>query len=162
MTVITREYLKSILHYDRDSGLFRWKVRRGNVRMGTIAGTITSHGYVQIVIDRKIYQLHRLVWLYVYGEIDNALVIEHIDGNRTNNRFSNLRLTTCEINQQNQKRPQSGNTSGYLGVSKIKNRWQARIVVNGKSKYLGLFKNPQDAYATYLKAKRELHIGCTL
>ena len=90
--------------------------------------------------------------------------IDHINGNRTDNRIANLRAVTRGGNMQNQRRAHASNTSGLLGVYyKPKNKkWAAQIQANKKRMNLGLFKTAEEAHTAYLKAKRELHDTCTI
>jgi hypothetical protein len=85
--------------------------------------------------------------------------LDHVNKVKDDNRIVNLRLATKQENKQNHSAPQSNNKSGYLGVSwnKRAKKWKAQIQMNGKVKYLGLFKYSKEAYEAYLKAKRELH-----
>ena len=113
--MITQEYLKSILDYNLDTGIFTWKVnksKRSNI--GDVAGW-SYNGYVSIEIDNKPYKAHRLAWLYVYGEIPKNL-IDHVNNNRADNRISNLRKATYQENSENYKTPKT-NKSGVKNVS---------------------------------------------
>jgi len=85
-------------------------------------------------------------------------VVDHIDGNPLNNRRSNLRICTHQENIMNQKKHKR-NTSGYKGVSFVKsrNKFQAKIMSNGKRIHLGLFDDPQKAYEKYCSEARKLH-----
>lgn len=107
-------------------------------KAGDEVGTLRSHGYTSIYINGKEYGLHRLAWLYVYGEMPN--VIDHQDGNRSNNAITNLRNTTTKGNGQNRKIG-SNNKSGQVGVCWVKksNRWWASIKVDQKTINLGYF-----------------------
>ena len=102
--MLSPEQLRSILAYDAETGLFTWLTERGNfVRPGRIAGTITPDGYLRIVINKKSYAAHRLAWAHVTGDWPN-LIIDHIDRDKLNNRFSNLRLVTPKGNAANRRR----------------------------------------------------------
>ena len=114
-----------------------------------------------ISIDNRIYPAHRLAWLYTFG-VWPSHHIDHIDGNKWNNRLANLRDVTRAVNMQNQKNAQSNNQSGLAGAMKNGNGWMARIRTNGNTKYLGTFPTVFQAHEAYLAAKRELHEGCTL
>jgi hypothetical protein len=156
--MITQIYLKSILHYDPDSGLFKNKVWRSSRSLpGQIIGTVDGKGYLHTIINQKIYRLHRLAWLYVEGYIPKY--VDHINRDRTDNRWLNLRGANCTQNAGN-----SGihkhNTSGYRGVSlnKKSGKWHAQIKINGKQTYLGRFDTPEEASLTYNKAAKE-HFG---
>ena len=159
MTELTQERLKELLHYDHDTGIFtNLKSRGKRIKIGSVAGTKNSNGYVHIQIDYKKYQAHRLIWLYVYGEFPEKS-LDHINEVKDDNRLVNLRLATHQENHQNQSSPQTNNTSGYLGVywHKGAKKWRAQIQVNGKKKYLGYFDTAEEASKAYVTAKRKLH-----
>ena len=160
-----RPTLMNILRYDPQSGDFIWLENRGRSgKKGDRAGTITRDGYVRIRSSGVNMLAHRLAWLFVYGSWPK-LCIDHIDGDRSNNRIANLRDVSLGVNQQNRRHAMPNNkTSGLLGVSFQSNRglWVASIGVNGKRKHLGRFSSPQDAYLAYLTAKRQFHEGNTL
>lgn len=90
--------------------------------------------------------------------------IDHINGDRADNRIANLRQATTAENSQNERGPRAHATSGFLGVGwhAQQSRWRARITVNGKRRHLGLFDTPEAAYAAYVEAKRALHPFSTL
>jgi hypothetical protein len=153
-----------MLNYDAATGVLTWKVSTGgHVRAGAEAGTITNHGYRRIMLDGTKYLAHRLAWYIAYGAMP-AGQIDHINGNRADNRLKNLRDVSQSVNQQNQRRAQIGSGSGLLGVHyyKARGKWQAHITVGGRSRSLGYFAIAEDAQAAYLAAKRQLHAGCTL
>jgi hypothetical protein len=152
--------ITQFLKYDPDSGLFTWyRISKSarHIKIGDIAGHINSHGYIQIKFFGRKYQAHRLAYLFMtknYPEIE----VDHINGLRHDNRFCNLRLVSHSENCHNIQMPRH-NTSGYVGVSwhKKAQKWAAVIRLNGKSRHLGLFTDPEEAHRTYLKAKAELH-----
>lgn len=143
-----RELLVDLLTYDPETGDFFWK---------RPAGGFSPNGYRYIKVGAKQCLAHRLAWLYVHGEWPDAL-IDHIDGNRSNNRIGNLRKATHSQNGANAKR-HSRNRSGYKGVSfdKSKNRWQASITVQNKQIHLGRFKTKDEARAAYMTAAKFHH-----
>lgn len=149
--MLTQEELKERLSYDADTGLFTWNysMANGKVRYKSIAGRIGNRGYIQISVNKSLYLAHRLVWLYIHGEFP-AVFIDHIDGNPSNNRISNLRPATRVENQRNRK-IQSTNTSGVKGVSwnTAKSKWVATIAVCGKRIYLGAFDTVAEATEVY-------------
>lgn len=162
-STLTQARLHEVLHYDPRTGQFTWIANIYRKKLaGTIAGSIVTDGYWRIGLDKKAHKAHRLAWLYMYGEWPD--VIDHIDGNRLNNRISNLRNASRSINCQNLKRANTNNkSSGLLGVTRYKcGVYGATIRVNSKNKYLGSFANPTDAHAAYLVAKRKFHPGCTI
>lgn len=151
--------LRQKLRYEPETGLFTWRAAPSNVvKAGSIAGGLMNRGYIFIKIDDVAYLAHRLAWLYVTGKWPENDV-DHKDGNRTNNRFHNLRDVTRALNVQNLRGPRKDNKSGFLGVSKDGSGWKAQIQVNKQKKYIGLFPSPELAHAAYLKVKRELHPG---
>lgn len=162
---ILQEELHRILDYDPETGIFTWKIRSAQrVQIGDIAGSLDNYGYLRININGKRYKSHRLAYIYVYGEIPVSLDIDHKNGITNANWIKNLRAVTKSVNQQNKRIGQKNNTSGYLGVSwnKASRKWQAQILIGGKSKYLGRFLLADEAYNAYLDAKRAFHIGCTI
>jgi len=162
--MLTANELKEALDYDPSTGVFTWKKKRcGRGKLGKVAGVIRPDGYMEVCVYGATYKSHRLAWLYVHGEFP-AHQIDHIDGNRANNRIENLRDLPKVLNMQNQRRPQKHNTSGFLGVSWQKNRrkWEARISVSNVQHFLGVHDTAEEAYQAYLAAKRKLHDSCTI
>ena len=158
------DYIKSILAYCPDSGIFTWKVStNGFIKIGQIAGTLQfckkrpDKQYYKIGINGKLYMLHRLAFYYVTSIDPAENQIDHINGNGLDNRFDNLRLATHFDNGKNRKKDKD-NTSGFKGVSWYKHHkvWRARITVNKKSIFLGYFHTPEEASAAYQSAA-ELH-----
>lgn len=158
-TQLTHAELFSALAYQPDSGVFTWK------KTGAIAGGPNFDGYIKIKVHQRWYLAHRLAWLYVHG-IWPTQLIDHINGDRVDNRIANLRDVSNSVNRQNARTANADSKTGILGVtlrkSKSKPRYQAQIAVNGKNKYLGMFDTEGEAHQAYLMAKREVHIGCTI
>lgn len=162
MKTLERDRLVKLLRYDAETGRFTCEEKRGPLNVGDSVGTINKAGYTQIQIDGVIFYAHRLAWLFVYGTWPTGPV-DHINGERSDNRIANLRDATASINAQNQRRPRSDNKSGYLGVSLHSDgKWQARIKIGGTYKSLGLHKTKEMARDAYLEAKRKFHQGCTI
>lgn len=160
--ILTQENLKSLFDYDPETGVFIWRVQpNGRVLKGSTAGRTDAKGYHRIGVGGTLYSAHRLAWLYVTGAWP-LYEIDHIDGQRANNAFRNLRDVTKAKNLQNQKRPHAASSSGVLGVSRANSKWQAAIRVENKQHYLGVFDTPEMAHAAYLDAKRRLHSTCTI
>tara|TARA_R110000772_G_scaffold118989_1_gene224896 strand:- start:95 stop:592 length:498 start_codon:yes stop_codon:yes gene_type:complete len=154
--MLSQKRLKELLSYDTETGLFVWVIKRSNVVLsGAEAGSFNSEGYLSIMIDSKSYKAHRLAWLYVTGSWPKCQ-IDHINHNRSDNKWSNLRDVTSLDNARNQNRYKV-NKSGCTGVlwHKKDKRWQASIRVNGKLKHLGNFKEKEKAIEVRLLAQKE-------
>lgn len=158
MPDLTQERLKELLHYNPDTGVFTWiKKSKRSTAIGSIAGSKHNQGYRATSIDWKRYLLHRLAWLYVYGEFPNGF-IDHINRDRSDNRISNLRVVSRSENQQNHKLSKT-NKSGVAGViwAKKDKRWHARIWLGGKTKNLGYFKTFEEAVLARKQAEKEFY-----
>lgn len=125
--MITLERLRELLEYDPETGIFRWKVSRGNAKMQSVAETLHPKGYLDIRIDGKTYKAHRLAWFISQEEWPKA-EIDHHDGIPSNNRILNLREATSSENGCNTK-TRKDNTSGHKGISwcRARNLWMAGI-----------------------------------
>ncbi|MCY0910856.1 HNH endonuclease [Massilia antarctica] len=155
-TTPSQEYLKSILSYCEDTGRFTWLVSRGRVSAGTIAGTLIDRGYVSVFIDGEKYRAHRLAWVYMIGR-EPADQIDHINGDRSDNRFRNLREATRSENSQNMAVKRKSKT-GILGVDLASTgKFVARIGVDGRQRHLGTHDTKEGAHAAYLAEKAVLH-----
>lgn len=161
--MLTQKRLKELLKYDRATGVFTRRIDSGKRwKSGEVAGWTHKHnGYVYIRVDGREYFAHRAAWLYVTGEWPSK-DIDHIDGEKTNNRFANLREVSESVNAENQKRAHKDTRSGVLGVYPVGDRWKAMIVIDKAPVYLGTFDTIQEASAAYLSAKRLHHRGCTI
>ena len=151
--LITAERLRELLHYDPETGIFRrLAVPTNRVKSCDIAGTPDDKGYLLIKIDLRMYKAHRLAWLYMTGAWPEDK-IDHIDLDKANNRFVNLREATDSQNEAN-KRMLRNNTSGYRGVSwhKRDKKWIAQIWVAGKKRHLGYSDCPAAAHFAYIVA----------
>ncbi len=159
--LLTAEQLREVLDYDPETGEFRWKSNKKGHKSGHIAGNLQRNGYRRIKVDGKKYLAHRLAWLWMTG-MWPPNQIDHINGDRSGNRFMNLRLADNTFNMQNQRKAMSNNYSGLLGVWPNHGKWQAGVRVMGKLVHLGTFDCPEKAHHAYLTTKRELHEGNTL
>lgn len=147
---------RALLDYDPSTGMFTWKIYRGpRARAGSTAGAPHPGGYRCIRIDGTgPYLAHRVAWLMTYGEWP-AGDIDHVNGDRSDNRIANLRLADRFQNGANAK-VHLDNLSGFKGVSQMRGRYQARIRVRGQSFYLGSFLTPEEAHGAYVAAARRL------
>lgn len=163
--MVTLDRLREVVSYDASTGIFVWKISpRFSVPAGSVITPSKSHKYVHIGIDGKAYKAHRLAWLYTNGVWPDE-IIDHINGDTTDNRISNLRDCSKAINAQNQRVPHKRNTTGYLGVTKtgsLKRPYRAQINTGGHIAYIGIFETPQMAHEAYLSRKREIHPGCVI
>ena len=134
---ITQSNVKQLVHYDGENLI--WRFNRGNGRVGKVAGYVHSTGYRRTKINGVEHPIHRLIWLWVYGEWPQG-EIDHINGDRTDNRVQNLRDVTTSINQRNAKK-RNDNTTGIAGVgwSKRHKKWTVRIMRDGERIFLGYF-----------------------
>lgn len=155
---ITPDELHDLLAYDEEAGCFTWKKRRGfKANEGSQAGVFSKNGYVCIKVNYRSYKAHRLAWLYVHGRWPVG-DIDHIDGDRSNNRIKNLREVSRRLNSQNRSFKSSNSISGYVGVTPERGRWVARIKKDWKLIRIGLFDTPEQAAEAYKKAKAVYHI----
>jgi hypothetical protein len=161
---ITPAQAAELFSYDPDTGALRWRVRAARcVQVGDLAGARKQDGYIQVTYQKRCYQAHRIAWAITHGEWPN--VVDHINGDRADNRLANLREVTVHENMQNQRRAHRSNKSaGILGVHFYSRtgRWRATNWANGRNRFLGYYATADEASAVYLKAKRELHPGNTL
>ena len=115
------------------------------------AGTISSIGYVAIMVNARLYGAHRLIWMMIHGSFPPDQ-LDHVNHHRDDNRIDNLCLATNKENCRNRS-ISSINTSGFTGVylNQRSGKWQAMIKVDGKQIHLGCFKNKLKA----IKARKE-------
>ena len=155
---ISADLVQELLSYNASTGVFTWRERRGGrATAGSVAGTYDGKGYVAIRIGRKSYRAHRLAWLYVTGEWPPNQV-DHRNGNRADNWWTNLRLATNSQNAHNCGKRRH-NTSGVKGVywHTQSGCWRAEIRHGGRKRYLGSFADKETAHAAYVAAATELH-----
>jgi hypothetical protein len=160
--MLTQERLLQVLDYNPETGVFTRRLKQRGVSQGAVAGSIDQGGYLVTSVDSKLHKCHRLAWFYMTGNWPKS-VIDHINGNKSDNRFENLRDVTQTQNIQNQRKAQMSNKStGVLGVFKNGSGFAARISHNNTKIYLGTFKTTEEAKAAYIAAKRVLHSSCTI
>jgi hypothetical protein len=169
--MLTQEYLKSVLNYDPETGIFTWLINASSrARIGDVAGCIFDNRTKiqkslggkpdyrrRIRIKGKMYYSNVLAWLYMTGEFPNALV-DHCNVDSLDDRWINLRHATIKQNGKN-KKIFINNKSGFKGVSKLakKNKWQVHIRVDGKRMYLGHYDCIAAAAFSYQIASDKYH-----
>jgi hypothetical protein len=155
--MLTAERLRELLDYCPESGVFTRRVSRGRAKAGSVAGCDDHKGHLVIVVDGRLYQAHRLAWLYVTGHWPKHEV-DHVDGDGLRNAWTNLRSATHAENMRNSRRPRH-NTSGFKGVSwhKRSQAWRAYIKKDRRAIHLGTFATPEAAHAAYVAAAQEHH-----
>ena len=148
---MTLDEINEYLEY-KDGNLYWKKLNSTRTKIGDQAGYMRK-GYLNIGFNCKEYPLHHLVFFMFKGYLPK--LIDHIDGNKLNNKIENLREASINENARNCKKP-SHNTSGYKGVcwAKSKNKWQANITVKNKLLFLGRFDDPLEAYKAYCNAAK--------
>lgn len=157
----TRAEVLELLDYDPATGIFRWKVERnsygGKIRPGQEAGGINPIGYVQIKLFGLYYRAQQIAWLVMTGEWPpSGREVDHINRNRADNAWANLRLATRSQNNMNAGL-RSDNKSGQKGVGQRKDtgRWYARVTVDRRVILLGHFDSFDDAVAARRAAERQ-------
>lgn len=170
---VSQDFLKSILEYDPDIGLFLWKKRpaisfegdehgkqtRANKWNGRFAGkqaftAKNTGGYFHTKINDRVYLAHRVAWVIQFGEWPN--IIDHINGRVDDNRICNLRNVSKSANGRN-RRISSNNASGFSGVSfrSDQGKWHAAGGDGKKRRHLGLYDTKSEA----VKARAEFEIS---
>lgn len=161
--ILSQEYIKSRFKY-KNGNLYHKPMTKDSIRKnqwntrfsGKKCGSLNSHGYLQCCLNingkRYNYTVHRLIFVYHKGYEPG--IIDHIDGDKTNNNINNLREVSNRMNQRNSKKP-STNTSGFVGVYPTPNgKWRARVRDNkGRNISLGTFENISDAIIARKKSE---------
>jgi len=157
MKELTHEEAQRLFHYDPETGIVTRKVDMFKFKAGTVVGRKRGCKYFMFSIFCKSYLLHKFIWFYQTGKWPEE-EIDHINRNKLDNRWCNLRKCSSWGNSLN--RPvRADNISGIPGVSKHKasEKWQVRISVNRKNKHIGLFEKFSDAVKARYFAEQELN-----
>jgi hypothetical protein len=152
---LTQEQLLALFDY-RDGELFYKKSPLPKIKVGSKAGSIGKLGYVKVSIDSKKYSAHRLIFLMMHGYVPDFL--DHINGNRADNRIENLRGCSKQENSQNVSFRKSSK-SGIKNVSwhKPTSKYQVDIMVDSKKKYIGVFDDIELAELVAMEARNKYH-----
>jgi hypothetical protein len=156
--------IRAHLSYNPESGEFVRLLANGTAKAGNVAGWQEPSGYRKISILGKKYYAHRCAFLYMTGAWP-VYHVDHVNGIRSDNRWSNLRDVTMTVNLQNRQAAPSHSKTGILGVQfhKAANKFAAGIKLpGGRPLHLGLFATAAEAQAAYLSAKRKFHEGCSI
>lgn len=140
------------------AGVLVWRVTRGRCRAGHVAGTYNPGEYSKVAYKGKVYCVHRIIWAMVHGDIHPMAIIDHINGEPSDNRPENLRLATPAVNCLNSSKADRRNVAGVRGVhAKTRNgktRYYARITIDGKTRSLGAYDTPEAAGIAYSMVQR--------
>ncbi len=156
--MLTASRLKELFSYDPETGIFTHKLNKShNAIAGQQAGGVNNQGYWTISVDNKRYLAHRLAWLYMTGSWPE-LLIDHINGNRIDNRFCNLREANKSENGCN-KGPRSDNKSGIKNVmwQKHQGGWYIQLKIYGCKYFYGYFKDLELAALVAEEAREKIH-----
>lgn len=134
---------RSRYDYSPETGIFFNRRYKKPVRR-------TREGYVILMVDWKTYSAARVAWLLIHGSWPKNC-IDHINGNKSDNRIANLRDVTRRINQQNQTIHRAGHIVGTY-FHKVARKWAATIWINGRTRHLGLFATQAEAIAARKQA----------
>ena len=153
------DVFEKLLYLDSEYNL-RWKIDRPHCKKDSLAGSVNSEGYSQITIQGDNYYCHRIAYMLIHSidTLSSEIILDHVDGNKANNRPDNLRLANKSTNGMNRGK-QANNSSGFKGVSfrKDRNKWLAKITKDGKAQHLGLFDSKEKAALAYRQAASEIH-----
>lgn len=149
---LTAEDFSSYFYVDEESGLLMNKASNKPVAKKD------KDGYLIAKVGQKCFKAHRVIYALIHGECKEGYVVDHINGNKSDNRISNLRLITQQNNTASRRKLNSNSSTGQIGVGfhKLTGKWFAEIKVNNKSKWLGLHLNIEGAIHARKKAEIEL------
>lgn len=152
---ISKARVRELFDYQPNTGVLVRKVTRGNRSAGRIVDTPSSKGYLRVLVDGKRYYAHQVVWVYFHDSW--AKQIDHINGNKQDNRIENLRDVDTSTNCHNQYGPRKNNRLGVKGVHKIRSgKYRASCTVRGVKCDLGVFPTPESASVAYEEFKKGL------
>ena len=154
---ITQSELLELFEYNEHTGKLKWKISRTNaIKVGQEVNHISKRGYVQVRLNGKLWMVHRLIWLMKTGTFPK-LHIDHINGIRHDNSWSNLREVDRFLNMQNMHDAHIDSTTQILGVTfdKQSGKYKAQMFRNGKVVLGKKFDTKQEASECYNNFKKE-------
>jgi HNH endonuclease len=155
MAQLDIDEIRAAFDYEPETGALSWKRFDGRNKKG-IAGTLDkSNGYLRIGLGGISHGAHRIVWAHFYGQHPCGF-IDHINGDRSDNRISNLRIVTRSQNNTN-RGPSSRNKLGVKGVSLSRGKYRVMIKAGDKHHFIGRFDTIDEASAAYKEASVRLH-----
>lgn len=155
--MLTYDKLRELLEYDPETGLWTWLVSVNKRPYGSLAGTVSVHGYLIITFAGVKYRAAKLAHLYMTGEWPSD-EMDHIDKDKLNDRWVNLRVASRSENALNRDL-QSNNVSDARGVhwDSIRGKWFAQVKKGGINHFCGRFDNIGEAIAARDAAAMTLH-----
>ena len=143
---LTEYLVKSLIDYNPDTGVFTWLKPATRVSAGDVVGSLDAWGYLVTKIRGNVVKLHRLAWFYMTGEWPRE--IDHINRVKTDNRFSNLRAASEDVQKQNRD-VQRNSATGVKGVGyrKSSGKFVARVRSQNKNLFYAEFKTLEEAKA---------------
>lgn len=153
-SALSRDEAFAFFDYDPATGALRWRKSAGRAAAGSLAAKKSVRGYCIVALHGRDYRAHRLIWFMVYGQWPT--MVDHVNGDKSDNRLANLRLATVSQNQSNTtKRP--GKTSAFKGVHFVMDKgWRAQIKHKRKLRHLGYFDSEEAAHSAYVAEATKL------
>ena len=155
-----QEWALKLFTYDPVTGLLRWAVPRGPLKVGDLAGSNNGRGYIRVNFNGKLRLRSHLVWLMHTGAWPSQQ-LDHIDGNSLNDRVENLREVSNLQNQRAITKPRVTNSTGFRGVCLTSDgtKYRATLNIGRKQVFLGHFDTAEAAHQRYTEARAKLHAG---
>ena len=159
---MNKDEILKYFNYNKKKGHLTWKWHWDNTvinkQLGTLVGNKTKDGYLRVTVNYKSYKVHRLIWCIEKETWPK--MIDHVNGNKIDNRIQNLRAASNRINQSNRHTHRNGRLVG-TDFHKESGRWRARITINKREKYIGLYGTELKAHNAYIEEVKKLYIGGT-
>lgn len=153
--VLDQKLVRKHFNYDPNTGFMHWRLPNSNNSAGDLVGTESKYGYLTVGFQNKTYMVHRLIWLYQTGYLPEQ--VDHINHNKVDNSWINLREVSNQTNQLNRPK-MCNNTSGVVGVyfDKHKNKYLANTTKSGVKYNLGTFNTLTEAKAARIESLKSL------